>query len=193
MEGFSKKYFKDLNGTEQVIKVLHRNWFYLLRQFLSVFFLVGIFVVGTFYGPIFFPGLYGSQYKTLVAFMENFFMLAIWIFSFLIWVDYYFDIWIITSERIVNVEQKGLFTRHVSELRYNKIEDITTEVTGFIPTVLNFGDVQIQTAAQEAEFRFRTISDPYHIKAIIMDLQKKTEKNNIEKFGKILEEKIQGE
>lgn len=149
--------------------------------------------MGTFYGPLFFPEMYRGEYKAIVAFMENFFMLAIWIFSFLIWVDYYFDIWIITNERIVNIEQKGLFTRHVSELRYNKIEDITTEVTGFIPTVLNFGDVQIQTAAEQAEFRFRTISDPYHIKSVIMDLQKKTEKNSVESFGEMIKEKMSGE
>lgn len=193
MDGFSKYHFKDLNGSEQIIRVLHRNWFYLLEQFFMVFILIGIFFAGTFYGPIFLPGLYSSEYKEIVAFMENFFMLAIWIFSFLIWVDYYFDIWIITSERIVNIEQKGLFTRQVSELRYNKIEDITTEVTGFLPTVLNYGDVQIQTAAEEVEFRFRTISDPYHIKAIIMDLQKKNEQNNEETFGEMIKEKITGE
>ncbi|EKE20314.1 MAG: hypothetical protein ACD_8C00022G0020 [uncultured bacterium] len=193
MDGFSKYHFRDLNGSEQIIKVLHRNWFYLFQQFFLVFILVGVFFAGTFYGPLFFPEMYRGEYKAITAFMENFFMLAIWIFSFLIWVDYYFDIWIITNERIVNIEQKGLFTRHVSELRYNKIEDITTEVTGFIPTVLNFGDVQIQTAAELSEFRFRTISDPYHIKSVIMDLQKKTEKNNAEKFGEMIKEKMSGE
>lgn len=186
MDGFSKYHFKDLNGSEKIIRVLHRNWFYLLEQFFMVFILIGIFFTGTFYGPIFLPGLYSREYTEIIAFMENFFMLAIWIFSFLIWVDYYFDIWIITDERIINIEQKGLFTRHVSELRYNKIEDITTEVTGFIPTVLNFGDVQIQTAAEEAEFRFRTISDPYHIKNIIMELQKKAEKNKMEEFEEMV-------
>lgn len=120
-------------------------------------------------------------------------MLAIWIYGFLIWVDYYFDIWIITSERIINIEQKGMFTRKVSELRYNKIEDITTEVTGFIPTVINYGDVRIQTAAEEAEFCFRTVSDPYHIKNIIMDLQRKNERESTDELGDMIKEKIQGE
>lgn len=192
MDGFSKYHFRDVGENETIIRVLHRNWFYLLEQFFLVFVISGVFAAGLFYAPIFFPEMLGAQYQQLVAFMENSFLLAIWIYSFLIWVDYYFDIWIITTERIINIEQKGMFTRKVSELRYNKIEDITAEVTGFLPTILNYGDVQIQTAAEEAEFRFRTISDPYEIKNVIMGLQKKNEHSKSEEFGEMIKEKIEG-
>jgi uncharacterized membrane protein YdbT with pleckstrin-like domain len=74
--------------------------------------------------------------QSVVLFAQNFFMLVIWIYGFMIWIDYYFDIWIITSERIINIEQKGMFTRKVSELRFQKIQDVTTEVIGFLPTIL---------------------------------------------------------
>ena len=193
MDGFSKYHFKDVGANEKIVMVLHRNWFYLLEQFFSVFLISGLFAVGLFYAPTFFPAMFGRELKSVVAFMENFFMLTIWIYSFLIWVDYYFDIWIITTERIVNIEQKGMFTRKVSELRYNKIEDITTEVIGFLPTVINFGDVRIQTAAEKTEFCFRTVSDPYHVKNVIMELQKKSEAKKVENFGEMLKEKISGE
>lgn len=193
MDGFSKYHFKDLNGSETVVKVLHRNWFYLLEQFFLVFVIGGVFVAGLFYAPLLFPKMFLGEYKAVMAFMENFFMLAVWIYSFLIWVDYYFDIWIITTERIVNIEQKGMFTRSVSELRFAKIQDITTEVTGFLPTVINFGDVKVQTAGEESEFIFRTVSDPYHIKNVIMELQKKAEIAKTENFGEMIREKISQE
>lgn len=193
MDGFSKYHFKDICEDEEIVRVLHRNWFYLLQQFLLVFVVLAVVFAGIFYGPLFFPEMFGGEFKSLAAFMENFFILAIWIFSFLIWIDYYYDIWIITSERIINIEQEGMFTRKVSELRYNKIEDVTTEVTGFLPTIINYGDIKIQTAAEEEEFRFRTISDPYHIKNLIMDLQKKSEHNSTEELGEMIKEKISGE
>lgn len=193
MEGFSKYHFKDLGNEEQVIRVIHRNWFYLFQQFFLIFVIMIFFVGSIFAVPIFFPNIIAAQYAASVAFMENLMMLAIWIYGFLIWVDYYFDIWIITSERVINIEQKGMFTREVSELRYAKIEDITTEVKGFLPTIINYGDVRIQTAAEEAEFTFRTVSDPYEIKNIIMGLQKKSENNKTEEFGEMIKEKIQGE
>ncbi|HBI33952.1 MAG TPA: hypothetical protein DEA43_03950 [Candidatus Moranbacteria bacterium] len=191
MDGFSKYHFKDLNGTESIVKVLHRNWFYLLQQFFLVFLIGGIFMAGLSWAPVFFPEMFKGQYKPVVAFMENFFVLALWIYSFLIWVDYYFDIWIITTERIINIEQKGMFTRSVSELRFAKIQDITTEVVGFLPTVINYGDVRVQTAGEESEFVFRTVSDPYHVKNIIMELQKKAETKKTENFGEMLKEKLE--
>lgn len=191
MEGFSKYHFKDVGSNETIVKVLHRNWFYLLQQYFAVFVISGAFFGGISYGPLFFPQMFKGQNGTITAFAENFFMLAIWIYSFLIWVDYYFDIWIITSERIINIEQKGMFTRSVSELRFSKIQDITTEVVGFIPTIINYGDVKVQTAGEESEFLFRTVSDPYHVKNIIMELQKKSEKNKVENFGEMIKEKIQ--
>jgi hypothetical protein len=193
MEGFSKYHFKDLGSEEEIIKVLHRNWFYLFQQFFLIFVIMLFFVGSIFAVPIFFPNIIAAQYAASVAFMENLMMLAIWIYGFLIWVDYYFDIWIITSERVINIEQRGMFTRKVSELRFAKIEDITTEVKGFLPTVINYGDVKIQTAAEEAEFLFRTVSDPYEVKNIIMGLQRKNENSKTEEFGEMIKEKIQGE
>ena len=193
MDGFSKYHFKDFGGDEKIIKVVHRNWFYLLEQFFLVFVIGVIFVGGLFYASLLFPEIADPQYKSLVAFMENFFFLAIWIYSFLIWVDYYYDIWIITSERIVNIEQKGMFSRKVSEVRYAKIQDVSVEVLGFLPTVINFGDVQVQTAGEEENFIFRTVSDPYGIKNLIMGMNKKSQTASTEMLGEMIKEKIQGE
>lgn len=190
MDGFSKYHFKDFGGDESIIKVVHRNWFYLLEQFFLVFVMIVIFMGGLFYAPLYFPEIFGAQYRPLVAFLENLFFLAIWIYGFLIWVDYYLDIWIITNQRIVNIEQKGMFSRKVSELNYSKIQDVTTEVHGFIPTVLNFGDVEVQTAGEEENFIFRTVSDPHGIKNIIMAMNKKSQMDSTDQLGKMIKEKM---
>lgn len=170
----SKFHFKNLNADEKIIRVLHRNWFYLFQQFFLVIVTVGIFFLGLSVVPQIFPKLIGKD-RSVILFMENFFLLAVWLYGFLIWIDYYLDIWIITSERIINIEQKGMFMRKASELRIGRIQDVTTEVSGFLPTIFNYGDVKVQTAGEENEFVFRTISDPYEVKNTIMKLQKQTE------------------
>jgi len=190
MGGFSKFHFKDIHEGEEIIRVIHRNWFYVFQQFIGIIFALILYVLAIFFLPSVFPNLMYGQFYSGVLFLENFFLLAIWIFSFMIWIDYYFDIWIITSERIINIEQKGMFSRKASELRFSKIQDVTTSVQGFIGTVLNYGDVTVQTAGEVGEFIFRTVSDPYKIKDIIMDLQKKNEHNKQEEFGEMLKEKI---
>ena len=175
MDGFSKFHFKDIGENETIIRVIHRNWFYLFEQFFLVIVISAFLIGGFIFLPLFFPDFLDGVDKSIVLFAQNFFILVIWIYCFMIWIDYYFDIWIITSERIINIEQKGMFTRVVSELRYSRIQDVTAEVIGVLPTIINYGDVKIQTAAEENEFLFRTVSDPYRIKYIIMNLMKQGE------------------
>lgn len=119
--------------------------------------------------------------------------MLIWIISFLIWIDYYLDVWIITDKRIVNIEQKGLFSRFISELELEKIQDISTDVRGVIPTFLNYGDLQVQTAAEKEKFLFHNIPDPYSVKDMIMKLQKKQEFKEEHQFSELLAKKIHHE
>ena len=192
MDGFQKYRFRDLRQDERIIKVIHRSWFYLFQQFFLLILIVSVFIFGIFFVPTFFPDLIGKIDKSIVLFAQNFFLLAIWLYGFMLWIDYFFDIWIITSERIINIEQKGMFARKASELRFQKIQDITTEVSGFMPTIFNYGDVRIQTAGENEEFIFRTIPDPYNIKNIIMSLQKQTEESSKQEIGEMIKGKIKG-
>ena len=185
MDGFSKFHFKGVGENEEIIKVLHRNWFYLLQQFLLLLVVVILFFLAFSFSNFFSPGS-----KEFIAFFKNFFLLIVWIYGFMIWIDYYFDIWIITNRRLVNIEQQGMFSRRVSEMEYSKMQDITVEVSGFLPTVINYGDVKIQTAAEDKEFVFRTISDPYNVKNIIFNMQKKDSIEDTEKLGEMIKEKI---
>ena len=167
-------HFKEQHETEQVIKVIHRHWFNLLIQFFVVV-IAALVVFGSWIGLLFFfPTLLQSVGQQTVSFIETTALLFIWFYAFLIWIDYYLDVWIITNERIVNIEQKGLFLREASDLEFSKIQDVTAEVTGLIPTVLNYGDVYVQTAGVIERFKFRQVPDPYALKSLIMERYRKT-------------------
>lgn len=84
--------------------------------------------------------------------------------------DYFLDVWIVTTERIINIEQRGLFNRTVSELRLNQIQDVTSETRGFLETFLTYGDVHIQTAGQRPQFHFKNIDNPDDVKVKITEL-----------------------
>ena len=53
-------------------------------------------------------------------------------FAFIEFTDYYLDTWIVTTERIISIEQKGLFERTASELDLISVQDATAEVHGFL-------------------------------------------------------------
>ncbi|MFA5986723.1 MAG: PH domain-containing protein [Parcubacteria group bacterium] len=166
-------YFTSQNPNEQIIRIIHRHWFNIVIQFMPIYALLGTMFLSIILYPYIFTEFIDEGAKTLFYFLQTFFALLMWIYGFVIWFDYYLDIWIMTTERIVNVEQKGLFSRQVSELKYRSIQDVSTEVKGFFPTIFNFGDLTVQTAAEQSRFIFRSVGNPYEIKSQIVTQQRK--------------------
>ncbi|XLQ20653.1 MAG: PH domain-containing protein [Candidatus Moraniibacteriota bacterium] len=166
-------YFSAQHSDEKILHIIHRHWFNMFVQYIPIFGLLTLMAISTIMYPYIFEDFAGGGGKTLFFFLQTFFLLLIWIYGFIIWFDYYLDIWIITTDRIVNVEQKGLFSRQVSELKYNHVQDVSTDVKGFFQTILNYGDVTVQTAAEQSNFIFRSVGDPYKTKSYIMAQIKK--------------------
>jgi hypothetical protein len=187
---FSKYHFDGQKPGEEIMLVIHRHWFNILTQFIVVFFML-LLLFGSYWLSFFLSDPFSDPiYTNLIAFTRNLFFLIIWIVFFIIWIDYYLDVWVVTDRRIVNIEQKGLFSRVVSELELENIQDITTDVKGMIPTFLNFGNLYVQTAAEKERFVFRFIPDPYQVKDVIMNLQKNSEAREENEFGEMLKKKI---
>lgn len=176
MEQFKGFRFRGQNEGEIIIKVIRRHWFNILQQYFFVFAAIFMLVTAFWIAPSYYD-LSGPSGFSMLIFIISTIAIIIWLFSFVLWIDYYFDIWIITDERVIDIEQKGLFVRHVSELEFLKIQDVSVKVVGLIPTVLNYGDVHIQTAATEGKFLFRKVPNPYKIKSLLMKMQTFVNKN----------------
>jgi hypothetical protein len=166
---FSRYHFQGQRESETVLRVIHRHWFDILTHFIIIAIFLSLLFGSLSLLPILYPNWLGTEAERFTLFIENSLMLIVWLYAFLVWIDYFFDVWIITNERVINIEQKGLFSRSVSELKFSRIQDVTSEVHGLIPTMLNFGDVSVQTASEEDNFLFRRVPDPYHIKDVLME------------------------
>ena len=70
------------------------------------------------------------------------FGLLLFSYYFVMW---YFTVYIVTSERIRQVTQRGLFGKDVVELRLAKIQNISYNIPGFSGEVFKFGTIVIQT------------------------------------------------
>lgn len=177
-----KKHFPGQLPDEVIFTVLHRHWFNIFSHFVIIilFFLAALFFF--FFGPVVFDLLGVNVGAAFVPFLTTLTLLFLWVYAFFIWIDYYFDVWIITNERLLNIEQKGLFTRDISEVRLARIQDIKTSVKGFFPTVLNYGDIFVQTAGEEKNFHFRNVGDPDEQKDEMMRLLKKASSSSNASF-----------
>lgn len=106
-----------------------------------------------------------SYSVSLFVFFYALWLLVLWIMGMVFWTGFFLDVWIITSKKVIDVEQHGLFKREISFLHLDKIQDITYEVNGIIPTLLNYGDVSIQTAGIEGEFPIKGVPNPELVQA----------------------------
>lgn len=178
--------FPGKHTEEKVIAVIHRHWFDIFAHLLSGLLMVAVLLGSLVVLPALYPDIARGQHAAFFFFMENTFLLFLWTYLFLIWIDVWFDVWIITNERIVNIEQKGLFVRHISELRFSQVQDVTSEVEGILPSILDYGEVFVQTAAEQTRFIFRNVPNPIGIKDLVMRLARNAREDDIEEAVKLL-------
>lgn len=96
------------------------------------------------------------------------------LYSFYIWFLWNNGVYVVTNQRVIRIEQLGLFSRQISEAEIDKIQEISTEIKGPIHTMLNFGDVWLQTASREGKVTLEDVIDPYDIQQQIVRVQRES-------------------
>jgi membrane protein YdbS with pleckstrin-like domain len=84
---------------------------------------------------------------------------------------WYYNVHIITDERIVDVNFSNLIYKQVSDASINKIQDVTYKMGGVARTMFNYGDVVVQTASEVPNFNLEAVSDPNRVAKILQDLR----------------------
>ncbi|MEK7575709.1 MAG: PH domain-containing protein [Patescibacteria group bacterium] len=153
-----------LEEDEKIILEERKHWFILLAE---TFFLVLLAIL-----PFALFVFHWSKVPinlSLILILISIWLLFLWIAFFVIWTDYYLDVFILTNKRIVKTEQNGFFNREASTLSLDKIQDVTMDVRGIIMTFLNIGNISIQTASESPEFIIKGLGNPEKIKEMIMN------------------------
>ena len=165
------------NSNEKIYMIVHRHWFNIFKQYIPILLLTIFTTIGIATLLVLTTdsktAINTSSFDDSILYLVGVVLyLVSWVYGFIIWVDYHLDIWIVTSSRIVNIEQKGFFSRTISELEYTHIQDVTSDIHGIIRTALNYGDVNIQTAGTHGRFTFRNIPKPEKMKTLVMHLHR---------------------
>lgn len=162
-------YLVDLEPNEHIVAEVRRHMFVFYTRIMGLVVIALLPLI--FVTPIvhFFGRVVSSGSLPLFFILYLLWFLLCWIMFFFQWTDYYLDVWVITNERIFDVEQRGMFSRNTSVFTLEHVQDITVEVNGLIATFLKYGDVHIHTAGESVDFIIRNAANPLHIKKVIMD------------------------
>lgn len=132
----------NLRPWEKIQLVVKRHWI----VFLALIWWVSLFV--------------GSTILTLVVWdatpLTYLFLTAKWIFAILAlyvkWLNVELDMFVITNNRIIWVEQIKFLDRTVSEANLGQVQEVNSKTEGLLSNILDYGRVLVQTAWNASDF-----------------------------------------
>ncbi|OGD71958.1 hypothetical protein A3A84_01650 [Candidatus Collierbacteria bacterium RIFCSPLOWO2_01_FULL_50_23] len=106
--------------------------------------------------------------------------------NLLLW---FYNVYIVTDERIIDVDFFGLLYKNVNAMQIRKIEDVNYSQVGMFSSIFNYGNVVIQTAAEQrsadrteeaSAFTFEAVPNPDRVVKVIGELMEQEEKEEYE-------------
>lgn len=157
--------FENQEQREKIILLLRQHWITQIRWIIMG--IIGIGVPAIFiWVPIldFLPANY--QFMALVLW---YLLLIAYIFeNFISW---FYQVFIITDERIIDINFTNLIYKELSEAKIDNIEDVTYRQGGVLRAAFNFGDVVMQTAGAQREFMIEGVPEPNRVVKIMNELK----------------------
>lgn len=159
---------------EIIILILRQHWITLVPTYLLVIFLIVV--------PFFF-------------FTHEFFDSFTIIFRVMVWafwylgvagiilqrtVTWFHNVYILTDERIVDVNFPSILTSDISTTKLDSVVDYSMKNSGFLSTMLDYGTIEIQTAGEEKEFSFFDVPHPGKIIKLLGELVAEEEREAME-------------
>jgi len=92
---------------------------------------------------------------------------------------WYYNIYIITDERIIDIDFFGLLYKNLNIAQIRQIEDVNYSQVGVFSSFFNYGDIVIQTASEQksvevdkegAAFTFNAIPNPDRVARVLGEL-----------------------
>jgi hypothetical protein len=155
-----------LQPAEQVALVTRRHWIFFVPRFIG-YALAGVVpVVALLVGLNAARQLAGTGLR--VALIASAVWLLFWLFRIaLLKYRYDRDLWIVTDQRVVDSVQRSPFDFHMSTTDLVRIQDTSVAIDGVLQRVLDYGNLQCQTAGEAMHFTFRGVPNPKQIAAIV--------------------------
>lgn len=158
----------ELGDDEEVLQLVRRHWITLAPAF-------GKAAVSMILAFASYEALKSLPYVLLAVF--------IWILASILYIVHSLWIWcldcyILTNQRIVDIDQRGIFRREVAEALWSSVQEVTYELNGPLETVLNYGTVRIRLMASAGIIAMEKIPDPQKTKDMISTIQYKDRKQN---------------
>lgn len=155
----------ELQPGESVVLLVHRHWFFLvvplLVALLAMLLPPAVLLVAVMRtdGP--------KALDVVLAVASLVWAAALGVRAYFIWYAWTHDVWVITNQRLVDGQKPDWFHEKVSTADLLQVQDVGLDRTGLLATLLRFGDLRVQTAAEIEQFILRKIPRPQDVLAVL--------------------------
>ena len=168
-----KIHFETQDRDEQVLLLLRRHFITNLGWIVTT--MVMLFVPAL--GSIFELGFLPANFWFVGTLFWYVFVFGYAFEAFLVW---YFNVYIVTDERVIDYDFYSLLYKRVSAAKIEDIQDVTYEMGGVASNLVNYGNVFIQTAAESLEIDFHEVPNPDLVVKLLNELILEEERENME-------------
>jgi len=99
-----------------------------------------------------------------------FWYIATFGFALASFIGWFFNIYIVTNERIVDIDFYYLLYKKFAEAELTKIQDIRYTSGGILATMFNYGNVTVETAGEAPNIEFELVPYPERVVETIREL-----------------------
>ncbi|MGZ6367520.1 MAG: hypothetical protein ACXWPS_16355, partial [Ktedonobacteraceae bacterium] len=156
------------NGDEYTVKYIQRARSVLIGKYIIPVLIFFGLIISLFYFP------------SLDVYIGIGILIMILVFIY-IFINYWDDIYILTSKRIIDINRKFIFLdeEHLS-IEYGQIKDVRVKVSNPLYIALNVGKVIVETPGNNPDLIMRVVDHPFAVQDMIY-----TVKGHKEKVDKI--------
>jgi uncharacterized membrane protein YdbT with pleckstrin-like domain len=161
--------FETQEDTEKVILFLRQHFIVNVPWILITIILV---IAPTVIFPILFRALslnmtFPTSYYVVGT---MFWYLATFGFALSSFIGWFFNIYIVTNERIVDIDFYYLLYKKFAQAELTKIQDIRYTSGGILAAIFNYGNVTVETAGEAPNIDFELVPHPERVVETIREL-----------------------
>lgn len=159
---------------EKVLLLLRKHP---ITQLGKILIIIAMLLFPLFFGYADFYTQLPGRFQTATVLFWYLLTLAYTLESFLSW---FFNVYIVTDERIIDIDFISLIYKNISAAKIDNIEDVTATTGGALRSVFNYGTIKVQTAAATAEFEFEDVPQPNKVSQFLDEMILQEEREKIE-------------
>lgn len=151
---------ENLKSWEKVLKVIRRHW--IVYALLATYFLIWLIIS---------IGLLAIFWTNIINIMWNIiFWLFFWVFLYIEWLNHELDMYVITDNRVIWIDQISFLNRTVSECNLWQVQEVNSKTSGLFANILNYWTLSIQTAWNKTTLKMWFSPDSMQAARIVLNI-----------------------